>query len=185
MQEQMNHEESQTDPSCERKFEEEAETQESMFETILRIERERRESQKKPNHLKRKRTSFGEGSDSEVQDFLRGEVQGCDYDTEKTLGTHDTAESSEEPDYNTAESPEVTDYDIESEETQHIITREYCWMCGAQDNLEGCLVCGRALCSECIDIHQERCQEKAILGKNKGKGKKKKNTEEEMWKEEQ
>ena len=69
--------------------------------------------------MKRKRPNFGEESDSEVQDFSHGEVQGCDCDTEKTLGTHDTAESSEEPDYNTAESPEVTDYDIESEETQH------------------------------------------------------------------
>ena len=34
-------------------------------------------------YLKRKRSrSFGEDSDSEIQDFLQGRVQGCDYDTE-------------------------------------------------------------------------------------------------------
>ena len=49
--------------------------------------------------------------------------------------------------------------------------RECCLVCGAQDNLEGCLACGRPLCSEHIDRHQERCQEKPILGKGKGKKK--------------
>ena len=78
------------------------------------------------------------------------------------------------------ESEDLAEQVIENKEPQDTRGRECCLVCGMQDSLEGCLACGRPVCSECIDKHQERCQEKAIPGTSKGK--KKKNAEKEMRK---